>query len=80
MTSASGSLLRQTESSQPQRARSRDRETIEDGAFGARMAAYLGRDDGRAVSAQTLLNNRNAVTGLRCDGGLTDLSAPIPAE
>ena len=80
MTSASGSLLRQTESSQPQRARSRDRETIEDGAFGARMAAYLGRDDGRAVSAQTLLNSRLAVTGLKCDAGLTDLSAPIPAE
>ena len=44
------------------------------------MAGYLGRDDGRAVSAQTLLNSRLAVTGLRCDGGLTDLSAPIPAE
>jgi AraC-like DNA-binding protein len=44
------------------------------------MAAYLGRDDGRAVSAQTLINSSLVVTGLRCDGGLTDVSAPIPVE
>jgi len=80
MTSASGQVLRQTESSNHQGARSRDREAFEDGAFGARMAAYLGRDDGQAVSAQTLLNSRLVVTGLRCDGGLTDVSAPVPAE
>ena len=78
MTSASSPVLRQAETIQS--ARSRDRETIEDGAFGARMAAYLGRDDGRAVSAQTLINSNLVVTGLRCDGGLTDVSAPIPAE
>ena len=80
MTPASGLLLRHTESSNPHVERSRHRETPEDGAFGVRMAAYLGRDDGRAVSAQTLLNNRLVVTGLCCDGGLTDVSAPIPAE
>jgi AraC-like DNA-binding protein len=44
------------------------------------MAAYLGRGAGEAVSAQTLLNSKLVVTGLRCDEGLTDLSAPIPAE
>ena len=80
MTSASGPVRRPRESSHPEETRSRDREKIEDGAFGARMAAYLGRDDGQAVSAQTLVNSRLVVTGLRCDGGLTDVSMPIPAE
>jgi hypothetical protein len=27
-----------------------------------------------------LLNSRLVVTGLRCDGGLTDVSTPIPPE
>jgi AraC family transcriptional regulator len=54
-------------------------QAVGDGAFGARMAAYLGAD-GEAVSAQTLLNSKLVVTGLRCDRGLTDLSARIPAE
>jgi AraC-like DNA-binding protein len=44
------------------------------------MAAYLGRDEGEAVAAQTLLNGKLVVTGLRCDRGLTEVSAPIPSE
>lgn len=80
MTSASLTVLRQADTGHAQGARARDRETFGDGAFGARMAAYLGRDDGRAVSAQTLRNSRLVATGLRCDAGLTDVSAPIPAE
>jgi hypothetical protein len=77
MTSAFGPS-RQTERSHSQGALSCSRKTRENGAFDARMAAYLGGDDGRAVSAQTLLNSRLVVTGLQCDGGLTDVSTPTP--
>ena len=80
MTNASVRVLRPAEYSSPKGAMPCNRETIDDGAFGARMAAYLGRDDGEAVSSQTLLNSRLVVTGLRCEGGLTGLSAPIPPE
>jgi AraC family transcriptional regulator len=80
MTNASIAYLRQDEANHSQRARCRDRETIVDGAFGRRMAAYLGRGDAQAVQAQTLLNSRLVVTGLRCDGGLSETSEPIPAE
>jgi AraC family transcriptional regulator len=80
MTNASIAYLRQDESSHSQRARSRDGATIVDGAFGQRMAAYLGRGDAQAVHAQTLLNSKLVVTGLRCDGGLSEMSEPIPAE
>jgi AraC family transcriptional regulator len=79
MTSAFG-LSRQTEPSRSRGAPTRGRATLETGAFGARMAAYLGGDDDEAVSAQTLLNRKLVVTALRCDGGLTDLSTPIPRE
>lgn len=79
MTSAFG-LSRQTARSQSQGSVTGVRKTLEHGAFGDRMAAYLGGIDGRAVSAQTLLNSRLVVTGLRCDGGLTDVSTPIPPE
>jgi AraC family transcriptional regulator len=80
MTSASGPVLRRTETRHAQGARQAEPRGIEDGAFGARMAAYLGGDAGEAVSSQTLLNSRLVVTGLQCEGGMTDLSAPIPAE
>jgi AraC family transcriptional regulator len=80
MINASRPFLPRTDQSSSHSAGSRHGEPVEDGAFGVRMAAYLGQDDGRAVSAQTLLNSGLVVTGLRCDGGLTELSAPIPAE
>jgi AraC family transcriptional regulator len=44
------------------------------------MAAYLGQEDGREIRVQTLRHPRLVVTGLRCDGGMSDVSAPIPAE
>jgi AraC family transcriptional regulator len=79
MTCGSGPI-RQTERSHTAGALTGGRERLEDGAFGARMAAYLGGDDGRAVKTQTLLNSKLVVTGLRCDRGLSDVSTPIPAE
>jgi AraC family transcriptional regulator len=53
---------------------------IDEGAFGARMAALLSQGDGRAISFQTLRNPALVVTSLRCDAGLSELSAPVPAE
>jgi hypothetical protein len=47
-----------TERGDAQGGLSRGRKTFEDGAFGARMASYLGADDGRAVIAQTLLHQQ----------------------
>jgi hypothetical protein len=44
------------------------------------MAALLSQDGGQAISVQTLCNPRLVVTSLRCDGGLSEVSAPIPAE
>ena len=44
------------------------------------MAAYLSRDERHAVRAQTLRNPKLVVTGLLSDRGLSELSAPIPAE
>lgn len=79
MISASG-LVRQTERSHFEGRPTRTSGALEDGAFGARMAAYLGGDDGRAVSAQTLLDSRLVITGLRCDAGLSEVSTPIPPE
>ena len=80
MTDASGTVIRYAAGGAARRRRFDDQEAAGDGAFGARMAAYLGGDAGEAVSAQTLLSSKLVVTQLRCDRGLTDVSAPIPAE
>jgi hypothetical protein len=80
MPDVSGSAIRHAASGVAGRRQFENQQAVGDGAFGARMAAYLGGDAGEAVSAQTLLNSKLVVTGLRCDGGLTDLSASTPAE
>jgi AraC-like DNA-binding protein len=44
------------------------------------MAAYLRPDRQHPISVQTLLKGRLAVTRLRCDTGLTEISMPILSE
>ncbi len=80
MTNASGSSLRRTEGSNSRGARSDPGGLPESGAFGPQMAAYLSLDEPQAVKAQTLRNPKLVVTGLQCDGGLSELSASIPPE
>ena len=80
MTDASGTVIRYAAGGAAGRRRFDDQEAAGDGAFDARMAAYLGGDAGAAVSAQSLLSIKLVVTQLQYDRGLTDVSAPIPAE
>jgi hypothetical protein len=80
MTDASGTVIRYAAGGAAGRRRFDDQEAAGDGAFGARMAAYLGGEAGEAGSAQTLLSSKLVVTQLRCDRGLTEVSAPISAE
>ena len=76
----SGSSLRRIEGTNCRGARFDPPGFLEDGAFGPQMAAYLSGDERYAVQAQTLRNPKLVVTGLQCDGGLSELSASIPAE
>ena len=80
MTNASQPSLRRTEGTIGRSARSDHAGFPESGAFGPQMAAYLSRDERHAVRAQTLRNPKLVVTGLLSDRGLSELSAPIPAE
>jgi AraC family transcriptional regulator len=80
MTNASLLSLRPNENRRSRGADLRPPDEIEDGAFGPRMAALLSQYGGQAISVQTLRNPRLVVTSLRCDGGLSEVSAPIPAE
>ena len=52
----------------------------EEGAWGHRMAAYLRPDDAHPIQVQTLRKARMVVTRLRCDTGLSEISAPVPYE
>ena len=49
-------------------------------AFGHRMAGYLRPDRAHPIEVQTLRKERLAVTRLRCETGLTEISTPIPYE
>jgi AraC family transcriptional regulator len=49
-------------------------------AFGRRMAAFLRPDSAHPVQVQTLRKQRLAVTRLRCETGLAEISTPIPIE
>src|SRR5262249_17122320 len=80
MMNASQSSLRRIEGTSSRRARSDHVGFPETGAFGQRMPGYLSSDERHAVYVQTLRNPKLVVTGLRCDAGLPELSASIPAE
>jgi AraC family transcriptional regulator len=50
------------------------------GAYGARMAAHLHLTDAPSITVRTKRGGQLAVTRLRCDTGLSELSEPIAAE
>jgi AraC family transcriptional regulator len=52
----------------------------EEGAFGHRIAAHLRPDRTHPLSVETLRTGRLAITRLRCDTGLPEISAPLPSE
>jgi len=52
----------------------------EEGAWGHRMAAYLRPDEAHPIQVQTLRKARMVVTRLRCNTGLSEISAPVPYE
>ncbi len=53
---------------------------VESGAYGARIAAYLHLADAPSITVKARRGGQLAVTRLRCDTGLSDLSEPIEAE